>query len=365
MRHFFSTSLALGLSFVLALASLDAYLQLAQIQTPMETRVDPRLGPTYIPGKRISRFNEGFFLGDVNAYGYMGPSVPPRRRDAERRVVLVGDSFLLGHTVLPRHHFARTLERLLGEATGETVQALNFGKADFDLQDMYVYFRLFVETFDYDLALFFVERSDLIPLDKVASDLYPVVKLASGQLVIDTRFRDSGTYRFYRAVEPIFTRSAVLRLAFNTYKMVQRGELAGVLLDKFAPAATKTPDDAGPPSAGATMPTPALGLPDVSRAVLRSLASDPRNVLVIQNELPSPLREEVLTAGLPVLDLGAALSELKARGYDPYYWPVTKVRGHWNHAAHQEIAHFLGQELVRQGLLWPAAPASTAPQSAR
>ena len=243
------------MSLVLALASCDVYLQLAEIQTPMETRVDPQLGPTYIPGRRISRFNEGFFLGEANAYGYMGPSLPPRRRNAERRVLLLGDSFLLGHTVLPRHHFARTLEALLGEATGETVQALNFGKADFDLRDMYVYYSLFASTFDHDLVLFFVDESDLVPLSKVASDLYPVVKLAADTLVVDSSFRESETYRFYRTIEPILTRSAVMRLAFNAYKMVQRGELARLLLDKFAPAPTTAQQAAGSPSAASAKRT--------------------------------------------------------------------------------------------------------------
>ena len=56
------------------MAGLDVYLQLAEIQTPMETRVDARLGPVYIPNKRITRFNEGFFMGSVNEYGYMGPA---------------------------------------------------------------------------------------------------------------------------------------------------------------------------------------------------------------------------------------------------------------------------------------------------
>src|SRR5512145_42556 len=102
-----------GLSLLLALVALDAYLQATGIQTPMETRIDPRLGPTYIPNKPIVRFNEGFYICAANRYGYMGPPVPPRRQGAEKRVLLLGDSFVLGHTVLPRQHFARVLESRL------------------------------------------------------------------------------------------------------------------------------------------------------------------------------------------------------------------------------------------------------------
>jgi hypothetical protein len=354
------------LSLVVGLAVCDAYLQLAEIQTPMETRVDSNLGPTYIPGKRISRFNEGFFLGEANDYGYMGPSVPPRRRNAERRILLLGDSFLLGHTVLPRHHFARTLERLLGEATGGRVQALNFGKADFDLRDMYVYYRLFAGTFDHDLALFFVGTRDLVPSGKVASGLYPVVQLSGGALVVDPSFRETDTYRFYRAIEPVFTRSAVMRLVFNAYKMIPASVLVGASLNEFAPAPTVALEADGARSEGTAKRTPAPPvMPELIREILRALARDPRNVLVVQTDLAPALREELRRAGLPILDLGAGLAELEARGDDPYYWPVTRMRGHWNHAAHQEIAYFLSQELARQGLMWPAPLTGTSPRSGR
>ena len=359
MRHL-TSALLFGLSLVLALAACDAYLQCADIQTPMETRIDPRLGPTYIPGKRISRFNEGFYLGEANDYGYMGPSVPPRRTGEERRVLLLGDSFVLGHTVLPRHHFARRLETLLADSSGEKASVLNFGKADFNISNMYAYLADFAGTFDHDLALFFVGEDDLLPARQIATGLYPVVKLDGGSLVVDTSFHSSRTYGFYRAVEPIFTRSAVLRLAFNADKMVKRGELADVLLDKFAPTFSPAPD-ATP--ANDSEPTPAPAISPVTLAVLRTLARDPRNVLVTKEALAAPLRAELKRIGVPVLDLGAALAELEASGEDLTYWPVTRVHGHWNHAAHQRIAQFLAGALPENGLLWPTVPDATSPRS--
>lgn len=348
--------LIFGLTLLAALAGLDIYLQLAEIQTPMETRIDPRLGPTYIPHKHITRFNEGFFVGSANEYGYMGQAVPPRRRGAERRVLLLGDSFVLGHTVLPRHYFGRFLEARLGDATGDAVHALNFGKADFNLWNMYQYYRDFAGTFDHDVALFFVGDGDLVPARQIATDLYPVVSLQGDSLVIDRRFRHSRSFRFYRAIEPVFTNSAVLRLVFNSYKMVKRGELAAVVLDRFAPARAA--------SAASAAPAPAhrsVELPVLSRAILRELARDPRNVLVIQKSLSPELRAEVRAAGLPMIDLGACLDSLQAAGQDPYYWSITGARGHWNHATHLVIGRFLADRLLAMGMVWsdggPRAPA--------
>jgi len=349
--HRLKTLLLFGLTGLVVLGALDLYLQLAGIQTPMETRIDPELGPTYIPGKAITRFNEGFFVGSANEYGFMGPAVPPERRPGERRILLLGDSFILGHTVLPRHHFARMLEAELDSATGEDVHALNFGKADFNFWNMYQYYRDFAARWDHDLALFFVGSGDLIPARQVATDLYPFVELEGDSLVVDTSFRESDLYRFYTAIEPVFTRSAVLRLLFNAQKMVQRGELAHVLLDKFAPGdahAEPAPD----------RPRPEREMPELSRAILHALARDPRNVLVIQTDLAANLRAEVAAAGMPVIDLGARIDQLEAAGQDPYYWPVTGMRGHWNHATHPVVGRFLARQLLEKGLVWPDTTAA-------
>lgn len=335
-----------GLTLLGTLAGLDVYLQLAEIQTPMETRIDPELGPTYIPNKPITRFNEGFFIGSTNAYGYMGPAVSPRRRGAELRILLLGDSFVLGHTVLPRHYFGRYLERDLGGGAEKEVHALNFGKADFNFGNMFQYYQDLARKFDHDLALFFVGEGDLVPSGQIISKLYPAVRLEGDQIVIDKDFRFSGTYRFYKAVEPLFTRSAVLRLAFNTYKVMSSGSWRPIVLDKLAPDYRANAKGVGP----AFIQRPEKELPELSRAVLRELSKDPRNILVIQEELSPGLLAEVRESGMRIIDLGAFLKEMRSQGTDPYYWPVTRMRGHWNLAAQRLIGRFLAKEITAMGL---------------
>ncbi len=353
------TFLVFGLALMATLVGLDVYLQLAEIQTPMETRIDQRLGPTYIPNKKITRFTEGFFIGSANAYGYMGPSIPPARSGLERRVLLLGDSFVLGHTVLPRHYFGRWLEARLREVSGEVYHALNFGKADFNFWNMYQYYKDFAGGFDHEAALFFVGAGDLIPARQIATDLYPVVRLDGDALVIDRSFRNSRTFGFYKTIEPIMTNSALLRLMFNAFKMVKRGELASVVLDRFAPKRQESdegPDPGTPPQA--------VEMPALSRAILRDLARDPRNVLVIQRSLAKELRDEVRAAGLPMIDLGACLDSLQAAGQDPYYWPITKTHGHWNHATHPIIGAYLADQLIARGLVRPRESSESRPEEA-
>jgi hypothetical protein len=275
----------------------------------------------------------------------MGPAVPPRRRDGERRVLLLGDSFVLGHTVFPRHYFGRYLEDDLAHATGEKVRVLNFAKADFNFSNMYEYYRDFAGTFDHDLALFFIDEEDITASLQIATGLYPVVKAEGDSLVIDRSFRSSSSYRFYKLTEPLFTHSAVLRLVFNSYKVGVRGEMPGVMLDKLAPRPHRR---TGPPA-----PKPEPALSPICRAIFRDLRRDPRNVLVIRQTLPSGLRREVDASGMPVLDLGAYLDSLKAAGADPYYWPISGARGHWNHTSQPMIARYLADHLLAARLAWP------------
>lgn len=343
-------------SLIAALVVIDVYLQLAEIQTPMETRIDPALGPAYIPGKPITRFNEGFFIGSVNEFGYMGPAIPPRRRAGERRILLLGDSFVLGHTVLPRHYFGRYLEDALRAETGAEVHALNFGKADFDLGNMFQYYEDFAGTFDHDVALFFLREDDLLARvgQRVASDLYPIVRLEGERIVVDKSFRFRRTFRFYKTIEPLLTRSAVMRLVFNAYKVFKGGGMRLLIFDKFAAIFGSGREEPSPQTPPAREELPAL-----SRAILQEISRDPRNLLVIQTPLRPEIAEEVQATGIPVIGLGSYLEQLRAEGQDPYYWPVTEMRGHWNHAAQALIGRFLADRLVSRldGRGEPISPA--------
>jgi hypothetical protein len=332
-----------GLTFVMALAGLDLYLQLAEIQSPMETRIDPHMGRTYIPNKHIIRFDEGFFLGSVNEFGYMGTAVPPRRREGERRILLFGDSYVLGHTVLPRHYFGRHLEAYLRQAAGGEIHALNFGKADFSINNMYQIYVDFAGKFDHDLALFLVSKEDLAPNRQFLSDLYPKVRLEGEALVIDRSFRFSRAYHFYRTVSPVLARSAVLRLAVNSLRLIERNRWMEVAFDKLAALIAPREDKA------TQMLKNLDRLPTLTRTILKELAKDPRNILVTYVTVEPEFLDDIRSTGIPIIELGVYLESLQAEGIDPFYYRATRLRGHWNHAAHERIGWFLSQEIIKRG----------------
>ncbi|HOX26100.1 MAG TPA: hypothetical protein PLL30_08945 [Candidatus Krumholzibacteria bacterium] len=343
---FLATGLAAGLA-------LDAWLQVAEIQCPLETYIDPAYGPAYYPDREFSRFNESFFLGGTNRWGYLGEGRPPRNESGELRILLVGDSFVLGHTVFERHHFKRVMERDLTAALGRPVAVLNFARADFNLWNMHRYYRDFASRWDHDLALLFLGEPDLVPGRQVGSSLYPFSYAAGDTVAADYSFRASGLYRQAKILEPVVSRLAVPRLAFNLYKVGLRGELPRVLFGKFAPARRAATEEEG----AALVREQSPPLPVNSRVLLRDLAADPRVLLVYKEPIAEAYRAAIDSLGADPADLELVFAAMRARGVDPRWWPVTHRHGHWNHAAHVEIGHALASEILgRRRLAVGAAP---------
>lgn len=327
---------------------LDAWLQTAEIQCPLETYIDPVYGPAYYPERAFSRFNESFFLGGTNAWGYLGEGRPERNETDELRVLLVGDSFVLGHTVFERHHFKRVMEQDLSGALGRPTAVLNFARADFNLWNMHRYYRDFASRWDHDLALLFVGESDLVPSGQVGSDLYPFSYAAADTVAADYTFRTSSQLRRAKRLEPVLSRLAVPRLAFNLYKLALRGKLTGILLDKLAPKRAADAQDGE--SKG---DEPKRPLPANSRAILRDLAQDERVLLVYRGPVAEVYRVAIDSLGMDPYELAPVFDRLRQRGVEPTWWPVTRQHGHWNQETHREIGHALAREVLARGLLRP------------
>ena len=332
--------LVFGLTLAISLAVLEAYLHMAEIQTPMETRIDPVIGPTYIPDVKVTRFNEGFHIGRTNAYGYLGEESPRKRVGDEYRILMLGDSYVMGNTMFERHHFIHVVERELTRETGRKIDALNFGKADFALANMYTYYRDFASQFEHDLALFFVDVQDLTPSRQIERDLYPFCYLDGDSLAIDYSFTRSAKYKTYKKLETLSAHSSLFRLAYNTRKVFYRGEFAKMILDKFHPLLFRNykPRKYVPPAH--------WKLTETVTAILEELARSDRNMLVYRDVVPDELKAEVEATGIRTIDLGPLLERLEAEGRNPFYWRVTGKTGHWNHDTQAEVGRKISQELA-------------------
>ena len=343
-------------TLAVGLLALDGWLQLAEIATPLENRADSELGPVYRSGVEFSRFSEGFFLGGANRWGFLGEGAPRARQDDEVRVLLLGDSFVLGHTVFERHHFKTVLARELGLALGREVEVLNFARADYCLWNMHQHYVEHAATWDHDLALFFLADGDLAPAYPADPAMYPYTELADGHLRINRDFQGSAKRALYVQLEPVLTTLALPRMGFNLLKVVDSGQWRAMLLGKFAPR-TET----GPTVALGEVPGPLpeevrLGpaprpLPPVTPAVLRDLRERGRCAAVLNWALRPAWRDGVLASGIPVVDLAPLWNVMEQNGIDPWFWSVTGQHGHWNHEAHQALGRHLAAAILEAGWL--------------
>ena len=333
--------LLFGVSLLLSLVLLDLYLQSAEIQRPMENRLVPRIGLMYAPDFRFSRFSEGFYLGRTNEVGCLGRSAPRERDPGTTRILFLGDSFVLGHTVFDRHHFGRAIERAVSNATGRPAEVLNFARADFALTNMVQHYHDFASRWSPDLALFFVDQSDLDPPRQASGSFYPVAMIEADTLAYDYGFESSRKARMFARYGVILNLTVFPKLVFEFLKQVDRGELPHLLFDKLRPA---PPPDNPPPSLARD--AAARPMPELTRLALAQLAKRPETVVVLSGPTSPDYVDAIRAQGIRVLDLNPVFAALAARGTDPYFWPVTGERGHWNHAAHQAIGESLGESLL-------------------
>ena len=339
--------LAVGAVMLLA---VDGWLQLAEIQTPLENRADSELGPVYRSNVHFSRFSEGFFLGQANEWGFMGRGAPRERRDDELRVLLFGDSFVLGHTVFERHHFKETLARELEARLGREVVVLNFARADYCLWNMHQHYVEFASQWDHDLALFFVADGDLAPPHPADPDMYPWTELVDGELRTNREFQHSAKRATYTRLEPLLTRLALPRMGFNLLKVVDSGQWQGMALGKFAPERDAVPGiqmgEVPGPLPPAVLARPGRPFPELSTRVLEDLRDRGRCMAVISWDIRPEYRDQVIASGIPTLEAAPLWAAMQDRGVDPWSWRVTGQRGHWNQTAHAELGRYLSAEII-------------------
>ncbi len=355
MTHLRKTIASTLLWFLITLVGLDCFFRMAEIQSPFENRVVERVGLMYQPDFQLARFSEGFFLGRTNAYGCLGAGAAPTKPPDELRILILGDSYALGHTVFERHHFGREMERLLERATGRPTRVLNFARADFAVPNMYQHYRDFACQWEHDLALFFGNQSDLNASRQASASFYPYAVVEDDTLRFDYSFIHSRKSALLQRLEWWLPHVVLPRLLFEFAKVIDQGKLRQHLFQRPNHHSGVTSTNTGfrsiqrpqarhlPPRVAAPKAEPLVA---VSRLVLDKLQDEPKVVFVFSGPVHPTLQDELAQRQLPTIDLNPVFAEISAAGRDPYYWRVTGERGHWNHETHVAIGRALGEAVL-------------------
>lgn len=324
---------------------IELYIRGTEISAVSETDYDKEIGRVFRPNAKLVYYNENFTYSQINKYGYLGPSYPPKEASGTFRIALLGDSYVEGHQVLERHHFRTILEEKLKEELGyENVEILNFGRSGFGLQDTYAYDRNFVSDFHPDLKIYFLSAIDFYKSSQ--DELLPKWKLKGDELIQDTSYRNSPSLEVYNAAKVGLQHSTILQMARNCVNIIKDGKAKEILFGKLATLFQKNQTDFMENDQKRKEKVKEE-LPKISEVILEELGNQTNVIIANRDSIPFPehLQREIAYDNLKLIDLSDTLAPLKRRDIDPRYWPVTDTKGHWNYTGHKAVGEYLSKVL--------------------
>jgi len=325
--------------FITALASFDIYLRFTEISSPSMVIDDYKLGNVLKPNNNIMIIKEGFYMGKINSYGFLGPDYSPWRKNGTLRIAVIGDSYVEGFQLFEKYHFRSVLEEKLTLLTSQKVEVLNFGRSGFDLQRMYIYYLEKVEEFKPDITLFFLSPSDFeVYVVSEGPDCYidkdNLLKI-NYDFVNSKEFKLKLKYRFVREL-------SIYSLAQNCFTLIKKGKTSSILMNKINFLEQKEP------VTQEGFDKKLLNSRDINCEIIAELTKKSQNYLnsvIIVEEAKIPDDYEVIFKDLKIIPLYKELEMYKKAGVQLNYWKATNQNGHWNHIAHQIVGKYLANEI--------------------
>lgn len=318
------------IAFLITLTVCEFYVKTTYIASVTLTGFDPEIGKTRRKNIGYLYFNEGFAIGKINEFGYIGEPCSLVKSENTVRIALMGDSFIESFQIFERNYFGNIARmKLLERYPGKNFEFLNFGCAGFEMTDMYAYQKMTVEKMNPDFIFYMISNDDLIP--ESSDPLRPVVVLKNDQLEIKTDFNPAEAEKFKRA-NFLMQHSAILSLVNDCRTKAKTIPVGSIILDKFYPWFS-TQAEANKENIVSN-----FKVDPVLSKIVNNL--DPQKVIIINrdiNKLPIGYITLFKDNGLRFFDLSPLLTHLKDTGNDPQQWEITKKHGHWNFQAHEAI----------------------------
>lgn len=299
---------------------IELFIQTAEIDSTSITKNDPKVGITAKRNKNLILFNEGFYIGNTNNYGYWGPSYNPFKPSDIRRIALMGDSYVEGHQVFERSHFRNLLETKLNARYDIAYQVLNFGMSGFNLNDIYCNFYDFVISFNPDTTFVFITNEDFINTN--SSIRRPQCNVINDSLVIDYSFSQTKEFKVRENSNWFRGKSVILGYVFNALKLYE----SNGLWNKFFPKWIL-------PNESSNLNELKFDLPLRESLIVNHFLKKRQDIIFVAAKR---LDQRILDLFADYPERLIVIPELDQSKYQ--YWKVTKMNGHWNIEGHKLIA---------------------------
>ena len=336
---------------------------------------DPVLRWRFTPGSAywVLKENDHPVTGRINRDGWRDKDWALEKPVGAYRIAVLGDSYVEAFQVESDRTFLALAECLLRERSGRSVELMNFGRSDATQTEEHLILTGEVGRFAPDLVvLVFTPENDIrdIGRDTCPNPARPFYTVGpDGQLVLDTSFNRTRSFRLKMALHQLKRRSALASLILERLSAAQAQRRAAAL----GPAGGEAVAEAGPTLDDGALtlctrhPDPAYAKSyELSKHLIREMAAYCRSrgirfLLVCGDTTayrPEMERqyaardgtfepnffEDNLRAYAASLDIGyAGLQRLFRRRYEmggrPLHW------GHWNYEGHEAVAEALAEAI--------------------
>jgi hypothetical protein len=325
--------------FLITLCFCEIFIRYASVSTVSFSDYYNDIGKGLRKNMVHVNFSEGFGINKFNEYRYIGEAHPPLKPKNTFRIALIGDSYVQSLEIFDRNYFGNVAEGFLKKQNpGINFEFLNFGRASFNIGNMYAYQKLFVDKFDPDYCLYFISNTDLEP--DYVTPLLPKAEVMHDSLIVSLDF-NQGDLNTYTSTKFLTQNFAIFNMLNNCRKIVKETPIQAILLEDIYtwiyPNESYNKREVSDTSDFKFIP--------ITKKIIADL--DTAKVILINRDyiaLPSKFTNACKKRGIKYIDLSPILQKLKSDGNDPNKWEVTNKIGHWNQNTHE----VLGKEIAKQ-----------------
>lgn len=338
MKKIILSILKLSFAFILTMIAIEVFFRFSEVFLPSIVYDDPKLGLLRNPNAQIFSLNEGFGMGIVNEYGYLGPGYPKEKDKNTLRIALLGASIVQGLEIFDRYHFRKLLEDKLSAFTGKKVEVLNFGRGGIDLRGTYTTYKYIASEFQPDINLIFVGKGSFIGKDDKPGPQYTI---QNDSLVIDYSFAESSQFK-QRTKFKFLRLTSVGNLIKRGFEFYQLSSPSKLILGTLYKEPVIVPVEPIAEERDAFY--------DLNNAIIKEIAKEnnsglTHNIIVMWEKYPGYYDDVIKISKLPVFDLEKEFEKRRKRGERIDFWKATNTQGHWNHHGHEVTAQFLFEKL--------------------
>jgi hypothetical protein len=342
MKKIFLSIFKFSLAFILTITALEVFFRFSEVFLPSIVYDDPKLGLLRKPNAPYLSLNEGFGMGSVNEFGYLGPGYPKEKNGNTLRIALIGASIVQGLEVFDWQHFRKLLEDKLSKTTGKKVEVLNFGRGGVDFRGSYTTHKYIASEFHPDINLIFIGGNTFNSKDDKPG---PEYKIQNDSLVIDYSFAESSQFKL-RTRYKFLRLTAVGNLLKRGYEFYQLSTPEKLILGSLYKEPVYVPNNSV-----SVIKDPFIEIDSVIIKIYDNLNKNGKtfNIFVKSEGYSEHYDRIISNSNIPVFDLFNEFERCRKNGEYVDFWKGSNTIGHWNLHGHEVAAEFLFKNLKSIG----------------